>query len=41
MVWKEEVFYTFPTPEELAKASVKDLRNLGLGFRDKEFMKLL
>lgn len=35
MVWKEEVFYTIPTPEELAKASVKDLRNLGLGFRDK------
>ena len=28
-------YYTFPTPEELAKASVEDLRNLGLGFRDK------
>ena len=27
-------YYTFPKPEELSKASVKDLRNLGLGFRD-------
>ena len=27
-------YYTFPSPEELAKASVEDLRNLGLGFRD-------
>ena len=28
-------YYTFPTPEELSKASVEDLRNLGTGFRDK------
>jgi len=28
-------YYTFPTPEQLSKASVEDLRNLGLGFRDK------
>ena len=28
-------YYTFPTPKELGKASVQDLRNLGLGFRDK------
>lgn len=27
-------YYTFPTPEQLGKASVQDLRNLGLGFRD-------
>ena len=27
-------YYTFPTPKELSKASVEDLRNLGLGFRD-------
>ena len=26
--------YTFPTAEQLSKASVEDLRNLGLGFRD-------
>ena len=28
-------YYTFPTPKELSKASIEDLRNLGLGFRDK------
>lgn len=28
-------YYKFPTPEELSKAKVEDLRNLGLGFRDK------
>ena len=28
-------YYTFPTPEQLSKASVEDLRSLGLGFRDK------
>ncbi len=27
-------FYSFPTPEELSKAEVSDLRKLGLGFRD-------
>ena len=27
-------YYAFPSPEELSKASVEDLRNLGLGFRD-------
>lgn len=32
--WNNEEYYTFPTPEELSKASVKDLRALGLGFRD-------
>lgn len=30
----DRIYYTFPTPEELSKASVKDLRILGLGFRD-------
>lgn len=28
-------YYTFPTVEELSKASVEDLRKVGLGFRDK------
>ena len=28
-------YYTFPTPEVLATASMEDLRALGLGFRDK------
>ncbi len=27
-------YFTFPTPNELSKASVQDLRQLGLGFRD-------
>ena len=34
IVWNNKEYYTFPTPEQLSKASVKDLRNLGLGFRD-------
>ena len=33
--WDNKTYYTFPTPEELSKASVSDLRKLGLGFRDK------
>ena len=32
--WNNKSYYTFPTPEELSKATVKDLRSLGLGFRD-------
>ena len=32
--WNNKKYYTFPTPEELGNASVKDLRLLGLGFRD-------
>ena len=35
VTWNEKTYYFFPTPEELSKASVQDLRNLGLGFRDK------
>ncbi len=27
-------YYKFPTPQQLSKATVKDLRELGLGFRD-------
>lgn len=32
--WNGKDFYSFPTPEELSKASISDLRNSGLGFRD-------
>ena len=32
--WNGKDYYTFPTPEKLAKASVQDLREMGLGFRD-------
>lgn len=35
IIWNNEEYYTFPTPEELGKVSVDDLRKLGLGFRDK------
>lgn len=32
--WNGNKYYTFPTIDELSKASVKELRKLGLGFRD-------
>ena len=32
--WKGEKYFTFPTPEQLGKATVEDFRNLGTGFRD-------
>ena len=32
--WRGKEYYTFPTVEELSKASVEGLRSLGLGFRD-------
>jgi len=35
IVWEGKHYYTFPTVEELAKAKVEDLKQLGLGFRDK------
>ena len=35
IIWNEKSYYTFPTIEELSKASVEELRTLGLGFRDK------
>lgn len=28
-------YYTFPSPQDLSKASIQELRDLGLGFRDK------
>ena len=35
VIFEGEEYYTFPTIYELSKASVQDLRKLGLGFRDK------
>lgn len=35
IVFNGKTYYSFPTPKELSKASVEDLRKLGLGFRDK------
>lgn len=34
IIWNEKKYYTFPTVENLSKATVEDLRDLGLGFRD-------
>ena len=34
IIWNYKEYYTFPTPKELSKASVKNFRELGLGFRD-------
>lgn len=35
IIYKNKEYYTFPSMEALKKASVEDLRALGLGFRDK------
>lgn len=35
IVWNNQKYYTFPTIKQLSKATVEDLRKLGLGFRDK------
>lgn len=34
IIYEGKEFYTFPTVEQLSKATVEDLRKLGLGFRD-------
>ena len=33
--WNNKSYHTFPSIEELSKASIEELRALGLGFRDK------
>ena len=35
IIFENRTYYLFPTPEQLGKASVEDLRKLGMGFRDK------
>ena len=35
IIYKDKEYYTFPDMQNLGKASVQDLRELGLGFRDK------
>ena len=32
--WNGVAYFLFPTPEELSKAEIKDLRETGMGFRD-------
>lgn len=34
IVYNGKIYYTFPTVEELSRATVEDLRGVGLGFRD-------
>ena len=34
IAWNNKEYYTFPSPEQLSKATIEDLRKLGLGFRD-------
>ena len=35
IIWNNDSYYTFPTAQRLAFATIEDLRKLGLGFRDK------
>lgn len=35
ITWRGKTYYTFPTPEKLKKVTIKEYRDLGLGFRDK------
>lgn len=37
--WGNKQYYTFPTPEQLKNVSVEELRETGLGFRDKYIAK--
>lgn len=34
IIYKNNTYYTFPTPEQLKDVSVQEYRSLGLGFRD-------
>lgn len=34
ITWREKKYYTFPTAEQLKDVTVKEYRDLGLGFRD-------
>jgi N-glycosylase/DNA lyase len=38
-VYKDQTYYTFPTPERLASAKLSDLRETGLGYRDEYILK--
>ncbi len=39
VIWNNKEYYLFPTKEQLSTLTVKDLRDLGLGFRDKRVHK--
>ncbi len=35
IIWREKKYYTFPSAEQLKDVTIKEYRDLGLGFRDK------
>ena len=35
MIWKGKKYYTFPSAKQLKDVTIKEYRNLGVGFRDK------
>lgn len=35
IVWKQDKYYLFPTPDNLARATMQELRECNLGFRDR------
>lgn len=37
--FKEEDYYTFPTPEKLSTLTLEDMKSCGLGYRDKYILK--
>jgi len=39
IIYKNEEFYAFPTPDELSCATQEELRECGVGFRDKYILK--
>ena len=39
IIYNNEEFYSFPTPKELSKATLEELRECGVGFRDKYILK--
>ena len=40
VVFEEKEYYSFPTPKELSVASMEDLRECGLGYRDKSIFNI-
>jgi len=39
IIYNNETYYAFPTPEELSKTTLEELRECGVGFRDKYILK--
>ena len=41
IIWNNKEYYLFPTPENLMKLSIEDIRSTGVGFRDKYIISAL